>query len=197
MTFDDSELDPVHEHAAPLVLAVGRLVLGGAALEKVLLVDIITRDIHHAGTVRDELGRELSELEGRSPGKLLERLRDLGIPDELADRILEVIRGRNRVVHHLMEQPGVPLALSTGEGAEGIVAGIDQIAVNCQRVINQLVVVAFPGLEEAFGMTLVQIAEVIGSIDPASIEDPVIRQHVEAAQGIRGLLYSEPKPPPE
>jgi hypothetical protein len=197
MTVDDSELDPVHEHAAPVVIAVGRLVLGGAALEKVLLVDIITRDIHRAGTLREELGLELAELEGRGAGKALGRLRELGIPDELADRILEVIQGRNRVVHHLMEQPGVALALSTGEGVEGVVADIDRIAVNCQRVINELIVVAFPSLEGAFGMTLPQIAEAIGSIDPASIDNPHIRQHVQGAQVVRDLLYSEPKPPSE
>jgi hypothetical protein len=83
MTIDDSQLDPEHGHAAPLLMAVGRLVLAGAALENVLLVDIAMRDIDRAGTVRDELGRELSELEGRPAGKLLERLRNLGIPDEL------------------------------------------------------------------------------------------------------------------
>jgi hypothetical protein len=40
---DDSKLDPIDERAVPLVLAIGRLVLGAAALEKVLLVDIVMR----------------------------------------------------------------------------------------------------------------------------------------------------------
>ena len=38
-------------------------------------------------------------------------------------------------------------------------ADIDQVAVNCHRVINELIVVAFPRLEAALGMTLAQIAE--------------------------------------
>src|SRR5262249_49910227 len=105
MTIADSD------HTAPLLTAVGRLVLAGAALEDVLRVGILMRAVNREGTVREEVGRELTELEGRGAGKALKRLRELGIPQELGDRILEVIQGRNRVVHHLMRQPGVELAL--------------------------------------------------------------------------------------
>jgi hypothetical protein len=55
----------------------------------------------------------------------------------------------------------------------------------------------FPRLEAALVMTLAQIAKATSWIDPASIDDPQIRQQVKAAQVLRDLLYSEPKPPSE
>jgi hypothetical protein len=194
LTIDDSELDPVDEQAAPLVLAVGRLVLGAAMLEKVLLVDIISRDVQQEGTVREELGRELAELEGKPGGVLLKRLRKLGIPPDLADRVNKVIQRRNRVVHHLLEEPGVVLAMHTGEGIEKIVADIDSVAIDCQQVVNELTLVVFPTLLNALGTTLPELADRLGSIDPSTIEQPAFRQQVEAAQTLRGLFKWKPEP---
>jgi hypothetical protein len=191
---DNSELDPVDERAVPLVLAIGRLVLGAAALEKVLLVDIVMRDFQRAGKWRDEFVQELSELEGRSAGKLLGRLRDLGIPANLADHVDKVIRQRNRVVHHLMEDVKVAKAMQTGDGMEEVVADIDGVAIACQQVVNELTLVAFPNMEAAIGMTLPELAERIGQIDPATIEDPQTRQQVEFARVMRDALNWEPKP---
>jgi hypothetical protein len=194
VTLDDTELDPIDERAAPLVTAVGRLVLGAAALEKVLLVDIVMRDFHHAGRWRDELAQELSDLEGRPAGKLLDRVRSLGIPVELADRVGEVIRRRNWVVHHLMEDIKVVVALQTGEGMDEVVADIERIAIDCQQVVDELALVAFPTLEAAIGMTLPQLADRLGSIDLASIDDLQTRQQVEFARVLRDVLNWEPKP---
>jgi hypothetical protein len=159
---DDFELDSIDERAVPLVLAVGRLALGAAALEKVLLVDIVMRDFHLAGRWRDELMQELSELQGRSAGKLLGRLRELGISADVAERVDKVIRARNRVVHHLMEDVKVARAMQTGDGMEEVVADIDRIAIDCQQVVNELTLVAFPNMEAALGMTLPELAERVG-----------------------------------
>jgi hypothetical protein len=190
---DGSELDSPDERAVPLLLAIGRLVLGAAALENVLLVDIVMREFHREGQWRDELVQELSELEGRPAGKLLERLRGLGISGELADRIFDVISRRNRVIHHLMKDPEVSVALETGEGMEKVVADIDRIATDCQQSVNELIVVAFPSLEAAFGMTLAELANALGSIDLDTIEDPNLRQQLHAARVMREALNWEPK----
>jgi hypothetical protein len=173
------------------VLAIGRLVLGAAALEKVLLVDIVVREFHRDGGWRDEMVQELSDLEGRPAGKLLDRLRGFGIRPELADRVADVIRRRNRVVHHLMEDVKVATALQTGEGVEEIVADIDGIAIDCQQVVNELTLVAFPSLEEAIGKTLPELADDLGSIDPSSIEDMQMRQGVEFARVLRDAVNWE------
>jgi hypothetical protein len=192
-TIDDSELDPIDERAVPLVLAVGRLVLGAAALEKVLLVDIITRHFHLDGGWRDEFMAELDDLEKRPAGKLLGRLRDLGIPADLAERIGHVIRRRNQVVHHLMEDVKVTIALQIGDGMEDAVTDIDRIAIDCQQVVNELTLVAFPNMEAALGMTLPELAERIGQLDLAAIEDPQLRQQVEFARVLRDALTWEPE----
>ena len=197
MPLDDSKLDPPDEQAVPLLLAIGRLVLGAAALENVLLVDIVMREFHREGQWRDELVQELSELEGRPAGKLLERLRGLGISVELADRIFGVISRRNRVIHHLMKDPEVSVALETGEGMEKVVGDIDRIATDCQQIVNELIVVAFPSLEAAFGMTLGELANALGSIDLDTIEDPNLRQQLQAARVMRDALSWEPKPESE
>ncbi len=193
-TIDDSELDPVDERWVPLVLAIGQLVLGAAALEKVLLVDIIMRDLHHSGRWRDEFVHELSELEGHSAGRLLGRLRELGIPDDLAERVSNVIRQRNRVVHHLLEEKEVAVAMQTGEGMEKIVADIERVSIDCQQVVNQLILVAFPAMETAIRMTLPELADRLAAIDLAAIEDPQLRQQVEFAQVLRGALNWKPEP---
>ncbi len=196
MSFDDSTLDPVPELAVPLLLAIGRLVLGAAALEKILLVDIVTRELHRDGAWRDEFVQELTDLQRRPAGKLLDRLRGLGISDKLAERIGEVIARRNRVVHHLMEDGKVGLAMHTGAGLEEIVADIESIAVECQQIVNQLVVVAFPELEAAIGMTAPELADALASIDPATIADPNVRAQLQAARVLRDALRWEQKPRP-
>jgi hypothetical protein len=195
--FDDSELDPVDERAVPLVIAIGRLVLAAAALEKVLLVDIIVRDFHLGGQWREELVRELDELERHPAGKLLGRLRELGISADVAERIDHVIRRRNRVVHHLMEDVKVAVALQTGGGMDEVVADIDRIAIDCQQVVNELALVAFPAMESAIGMTLPQLADRLGSIDLSAIEDLETRQQVEFARILRDALNWEPQPESE
>jgi hypothetical protein len=194
VTFDDSTLDPVPERAVPLLLAIGRLVLAAAALEKVLLVDIVTREFRRPGAWREEFVQELSDLQGRPAGKLLERLRGLGIPPELAERIGNVIPKRNRVVHHLMEDRAVNAALVSGEGIEQIAADIDRISIDCQQLANELTLVAFPELEQAIGMSLPELASALSSINPDTIEDPNVRTQLHAARVLRDALSWERQP---
>jgi hypothetical protein len=173
---DDSQLDPMDESLVPLAVAVGRLVLGAAALEKVLLVDIVMR-LFHSNPLAEELAAELTD------------------PAELARRVEKAIEGRNRVVHHLMEDASVAVALASGEGLHQVIADIDAIAVECQQVINELVVVAFPTLEKDLGKTLPELVEMVGTIDPETMTDPAVRQQIEFARAIRSAVdWERPQP---
>jgi hypothetical protein len=184
---DDSELDPVEEQAVPIVLAIGRAVLGAAALEKLLLVDIAQRVVERDGFTA-ELSAELTSLERESAGRLLGRLRELGIPDDLGERIQDVIRRRNRLVHHALEDADLMIAVATGKDVDAVVTRIDQIAVDSQQIGNEVIAVAFPGLEAALGVSLPQLVEIIAALDLDTIEDEALRAQFQSARrfGCRG-----------
>jgi hypothetical protein len=90
MDLDASYLDPMDPRVGPLPLAIGQVVLGCAALEKFLLLDIAVRSIERDG-MRPELGAELARLERHPAGTRLKRLRELGTSDAPADRIADVV----------------------------------------------------------------------------------------------------------
>jgi len=109
--------------------------MGAASLEKTVLVNVVNRMSQDEG-LRDELERELRELERRPAGKLLEKLKQLELPDDLAARILAAITHRNQLIHHSMERPDVMLAMMTGAEIDELVADIDSLEVECQQIIN-------------------------------------------------------------
>jgi len=76
--------------------AIGRAVLFAAELEKVLLVEIAQRLVGCEG-FSQHVGEELSGLERRPAGTLLERLKTFGLAPDLAGRIEHVIERRNRL----------------------------------------------------------------------------------------------------
>lgn len=161
--------------------SIGRAVLGAAALEKILLVDIAQRSVHRNG-MRDELDRELTLLERRPAGDLLAKLRQLGIPEDLGERIGEVLRRRNQLVHHFLANPDVIAALNTGDGFEPFVDQVDQLAADCQGLIDEIGPLAFSGAQQALGATLPELAEAVLSIDPDSVEDEKLRAQLETAK---------------
>jgi hypothetical protein len=175
------------------------LALSAAALENVLLVDVfqyLVSEHLERGGIRQELERELAALEGRSAGRLLDRLREFGIPADLADRILDVIQRRNAVIHHLMRDPTrkVGVALKTAEGIDTIVADVDRTTADCQRLTDDLTILAVPGLADALGMTAQKLIQSLTSIDPTTIEDPNTRAQIAAVQVIRDALNWELMP---
>jgi uncharacterized protein YutE (UPF0331/DUF86 family) len=178
---DDSSLDPMDENLAPLAQSIGRAVMGAAALEKVLLVDIVNRMAHREG-LREQLELELHELERRSGGKLLEKLKELGLPDDLAARILAAIVRRNRLIHHYMEEPEVMMALMTGAGVEDLVAEVDELAVECQQIINLIAPDALAGLQRALGATIPELIDAIKNLDSQRVENPTLRQQLQTLQ---------------
>lgn len=178
-----SELNPVDEKFLPLAQAIGRAVLGAAGLEKVLLVDIAQRRAKTEG-LTDQLGQQLSRLEAQPAGALLRTLRELGMPGDLADGIQDAIGRRNHLVHRFMEDPDVAAAFTTGEGVDRIVERVDELAADCQRLINEVAPVAFSSAEQALGTTLLDLVELAKSADLEAIEDDQLRAQLRLAQNI-------------
>jgi hypothetical protein len=166
MALDDSRLDPMDEEFALLAQSIGRAVMGAAALEKVLLVDIVNRMAQ-----REELEQELRELERRPGGKLLEKLRQLGLDIEMAARIQAAIVRRNTLIHHYMEEPEVMAALMTGAGIDALVRDVDSLAVECQQIVNLIAPDAFAGLQQFLGANLPQILHALTALDLDLVED--------------------------
>jgi predicted RNase H-like nuclease len=184
---NDSKLDPIDEQLTPLVQAIGRAVLGAAALEKILLVDFLHIYGRKHG-LRGELEQELSELERKPAGKLLERLRGLGLENDLAARIESVIHRRNELIHHFMEDPDVLSAFQTGDGVGRLVDRVNALAIDCQQIINEISPHAFSGLQELLGGTLSKLLDVLQSADLHEVSDPKLRTQL---QGLRTVDPAE------
>jgi hypothetical protein len=189
-----AELDPPDEAIKPLLQAIGRAVLGAAALEKVLLVDIVQR---HAGQegLSERLGNELSTLERQPAGALLNTLSKLGISPDLGGRIHAVIARRNQMVHHFMEDAEVMTALSTGR-VDHVVERVDEIAAACQRLVNQIAPSAFAGMEGALGATLPELIAALESVDLEAIADDRLRAQLSMVRAMIHAQRSGPSGPP-
>jgi hypothetical protein len=190
---NDAELDPVQEGAVPLTHAIGRAVVSVAVLEKVLLAAVVTRDLGAQGTPRRHVSEEASNLRMRSAGALLRHVRGLGIDERLLDRAADVIARRNQVVHHLMEDLPVALALETGHEINDTVVRIDQLSADCQLVIDELALVAFANMEAAFGLTVSELAEQLTDMELEAAHEDTLREMLEFARTLRGALLWEPR----
>jgi len=168
---------------APLAQSIGRAVMGAAALEKVLLVDIVNR-MAQREELRAGLERELRDLERRPGGKLLEKLRQLGLNAEMATRIEAVIRGRTRLIHHYIEEPEVMAALMTETGVDALIKDVDSLAVECQQIVNLIAPDAFIGLQQFLGANVPQLVQALTSLDVDLIEDPTLRQQLAALKNL-------------
>jgi hypothetical protein len=103
---DDPELDPLEEALLPLAASVGRMVLGVAALEKVLLVDIAMR-MFHDRPIAEELAAELTYLERRSGAPRSQAVSALGMKQ----------RRRVRRVHSLLRSLAMTRAIVLSRGS--------------------------------------------------------------------------------
>jgi hypothetical protein len=177
-----AELDPADPSVAPLLQAIGRAVLGAAALEKVLLVDIAQRQAARDGLAK-QLARDLSRLERQPAGALLRTLCELGIPAELAAGIEDVIVRRNQLVHRLMEDAQLLAALG-GTGVNRAVERVDELAADCQRLINGIAPDAFAGAERALGAPLPELFQMLQGLDPETVDDERLRAQLELVCGM-------------
>jgi len=170
----------------PIAGAITAAVLGAASLEKFLIVAIAQRIANRDG-VTPALTAELFELEQQTAGRLLGRLRELDIADDVADRIDHVISRRNWLVHHAMEDAELVIAMETGEGLDAVVQRIEQIAVDCQELINEFAVSALQPLLATLNVTLPQAIEMITSADPETVA-PELREQFAAVRSMLGWV---------
>jgi hypothetical protein len=176
------QLDPIDASLAPLAQSIGRAVLGAAALERVLLVDIARRQAERDG-LREDFSDELSRLERRPAGTLLGRLRELGIAPELASDIGDVIRRRNDLVHHFMEDASFVAAFSGGDLAP-LIERVDALAGDCQKVINELVPRTFGELARALNVDLAEVFSALHAVDLDGVDDDHLRSQIAVVQAM-------------
>jgi hypothetical protein len=182
------------EESRPLLVAIGRAVMGAAALEKVLLLEIARVRAESEG-LTPELGDELSRLEGLSAGVLHKTLRALELPDDLDARIADAIKRRNQLVHHPMEDPDLVRAATAGEDVAPVVERIDRLALDCGELAVELQMVASPRLEAVLGKSPPEMLEMLREADLDAIEDPDLRRQVEAIRAAGDLEWPPPEPP--
>ena len=188
---EDSQPGPIDEQAKPIALAIGRAVLGAATLEMLMRVHIAQLRVAQIG-MPPELSPELSALERLTAGQLLARLRDLDLPGELAERIAAVIDRRNDLIHHPLEDQQLMVAGFTGVDVDAVAARIDQIALDCQQIDNDLIAAAFPALLDALSKALgvstwPELADLVTTLDLDQVPDD-LRQQFEYVRAMLDVI---------
>jgi hypothetical protein len=179
----DEYLKPIDEKVVPVYAALGRAIFVCSSLEKLLLVDIANRLVAESG-LDERLGPALMDLESKPAGRLFARLGEIGLENELAERIGDVIDRRNAVVHRLVEVPGAAVALSTGEGAEPLIDLLDQLTADCLKLSEEIAERVFPGAEQALGTSLAELLEAARRKDLGEIKDPRLREQFKFIQEV-------------
>jgi hypothetical protein len=183
--------------ATPLLLAIGRAVLGVAGLEKMLLAELARLLVErHAGAdevTSRRVGEELARLERLPAGQLLAELRGLQLAPELDERIGDVIERRNWLVHHIVEDPAIAKAVAGGE-IEPAVKQVEQLALDAAALAVELHSVAGARLAAAIGKSPAELLEMMKAVDPATIDDPDERRQLEAIQAFNDLDIELPSP---
>ena len=183
-------MDEPDERAEPLLRAMGRLVWGAASLEKVLLQVIASLRAERDGQFPSS--KELSRLESASAGQLLEVLKTLDLPDDLAARIAGTIDRRNAIIHRPIEDPEVVQAVVKGENVDAVVTRVEQVALDCGQIAVELQAVTGPRLENMLGTTRDELVGLLASIDLESVADARSRQQLEAIRALGGTDLTLP-----
>jgi TDG/mug DNA glycosylase family protein len=171
------------EQAVPLLASVGRAVLGVAGLEVNLRLELVRLLSAAHASEEDLLLKRLARAERMTGGQLLRELAKLGLPKDLEARIDDVVERRNRLVHHLFEQPEMIAALEPGPAREAAIEQIDLLALDCGGLAVELQTFALSRIEDATGRSRQQLLDLVLSADPAAL-DGVQRTKLEAAQKI-------------
>jgi hypothetical protein len=80
-----------------------------------------------------------------------------------------------------MEDPQLARA-AQGEDVNQAVDRIDQVAAECQALVNDIAPTAFAGIQTALGIDFDTIVKTIINIDPTDITDEATRAEVVKAQ---------------
>jgi double-stranded uracil-DNA glycosylase len=167
---------------------LGRAVLGAAALEFNLRLElarllIAARDDEEVAS-DERLGKRLAEISTLTAGRLRGQLRDRGLPPDLDRRIDDVVSRRNRVVHHLFEDPRLVRAARDDEAEDEAVAYLEELALDCAGLSLELQAFAIPRIEARLGASGAQLLDVVLSADPTRIEGRAEREQLEAIQSL-------------
>lgn len=180
-----TELD---EPAIPLLTALGQVIVAVAALEGNLRLEL-ARLLFAAQTERKvaegkTVGEQVAELETLTAGRVLGRLREQGFPEDLERRIDEVISRRNRLVHHLFEDPQLVKAVAGNDASDDAVGKLQQLALDCAALSVELQLFALPKIEASIGASREELLDLVLSLDPAQIQQPAEREQVEAIHAL-------------
>jgi TDG/mug DNA glycosylase family protein len=172
------------EAAVPFLAALGQVVVAAAALEGNLRLELAR--LLFAARPRQEpvetLGEQIAELEALTAGQLLGRLRERGLPEDLERRIDSAISRRNRLVHHLFEDPQLVKATAGTEASGDAIGKLQQLALDCAALSVELQLFALPKIEASMGASKEELLDFVLSLDSAQIQKPAERERVEAIQ---------------
>jgi hypothetical protein len=177
----------------PLSVAIGRAVVGAGSLEAALRLEaarLLHAQLAAGGADPDStLPEELSKLDNLTSGGLLQKLRKLGLPEELDKRIADAVDRRNDLVHRTFEEPELARAIG-GEGdIDAVVKRIERLALDCGELAVELEMFAIPKLLEMTGASASALIDLIKAIDPSTITDPRERKQLEAVQAFASLEH--------
>lgn len=189
------------EAALLLIVALGRLVLGAAVLEKALQVELIRVHYERAHASEDPeeygLGKALKVTERLTSGQARSQLDVLGIPEDLNARIRSAVTRRNALLHRPLEDADLVRAIGTGEGLDEVIERIDRLALDCGELGVELERFAGDRLTDVLGMSRAEIAQLVAGLDVGTVEDPQIRAQLEAVKASGIDLAQHPFPPAE
>jgi hypothetical protein len=187
------------ETVAPLMVSLGRLVWAAAVLEKTLHLELARIHYERAEVSGDPAGYRLSDIlvatERLTGGQARSQLEVLGLPADLNARIRDAIVRRNALLHRPLEDADLARAVGTGEGIEAVVERIERLALDCGELGVELERFAGDKLAATLGISREQIAQMVATLDPATIPDERMRAQVEALQGSGVDLSQHPHPP--
>jgi double-stranded uracil-DNA glycosylase len=176
------------ECANPFLIELGHVVLAAAGLEYSLRLELarllLAAHASGEGTRDKALGDQIAALEALTAGQLLSRLREQGLPEDLERRIDDAISRRNRLVHHLFEDPQLVRAATRQEPANGAVGQLQQLALDCAALSVELQRFALPKIEALTGASKEELLNFVLSLDPAQIQQQAEREQLEAIQAL-------------
>jgi hypothetical protein len=88
------------------------------------------------------------------------------------------------------EDPAMVAAMTRGEGTLAVVSGIEQLAIDCGELSVALYAVARQRIETLTGHTQSDMVRSLQAIDLDTVDDPRVREQVEAARATSELDLS-------
>lgn len=182
------------EPSTSLLIALGHLVVGAAGLEKTLQLELARVHYERANTAADPasygLEKRLTAVERLTGGQARHALRELGLPANLDARIRHAVDRRNALLHRPMEDVQLIKAVTTGVGVEAVADRVNRLALDCGELAVELEAFARRKVEATSGKSRAEIFEMVRGLDPQMIEDPHMRQQVEAVQAAGALDWA-------